>query len=403
MKQKPPDTTPYHSIQKSDESRLRQDSTVRKPSDKLRYGGVLPRSGKMDLTETQAEKEPRAIRKARSHAEKAGKRLDCAKERMANRKPIKPPGIMKTASVAAKHEAYAAVHRKIYSLERDNAGVEAAHRAELAGERAFRAGSRFLKRRIRSKPQRQTRNLEKKSAKANTNLRLKEMALDEAEMKKDALSRYEQKKRLRKQYNRKAKEAASKTAKKAGEKAASVAEKTGRAIVRFAEDYPIITVLLLVCFMIVVIMQSCAGSAITFGNSISGSVSLSTYPSEDKEMLAAEAAYSALESTLQDKLDNFETLNPGYDEYHYDLDETGHDPYVLISILSAMREGAWTLVEVQDTLTLLFGMQYTLTATVKVGSPLPYRKLLRNRPGYGHNILRKLPGCVQLLHLHGHA
>ena len=28
-------------------------------------------------------------------------------------------------------------------------------------------------------------------------------------------------------------------------------------------------------------------------------------------------------------IDNYESLHPGYDEYRYDLDEIGHDPYVL--------------------------------------------------------------------------
>ena len=61
---------------------------------------------------------------------------------------------------------------------------------------------------------------------------------------------------------------------------------------------------------------------------------VSTYPSEDSDMLAAETQYCAMEAELQSKLDNYEATHD-YDEYHFDLDEIGHDPYVLISALTA--------------------------------------------------------------------
>jgi len=82
-------------------------------------------------------------------------------------------------------------------------------------------------------------------------------------------------------------------------------------------------------------------------------------------MLAAEAAYSNMEAKLQNEAKNYASLHPGYDEYHYNLDTVGHDPYVLISTLSALHEGTWTLDEVQDTLSTLFAKQYQLTQTVQ--------------------------------------
>ena len=91
------------------------------------------------------------------------------------------------------------------------------------------------------------------------------------------------------------------------------------------------------------------------------SVILSSYLSEDKAMLDAEAQYCEMEAELKDKLDNFESYYPGYDEYNFDLDDIEHDPYVLISILSALHEGEFTLSEVQDTLDMLFDKQYILT------------------------------------------
>jgi len=92
-------------------------------------------------------------------------------------------------------------------------------------------------------------------------------------------------------------------------------------------------------------------------------VGASTYPAEDADLLGAEAAYSSMEADLQNYLDTY-TSTHSYDEYHFDLDEIEHDPYVLLSIISAWHEGEWTLAEVQDTLQMLFDRQYTLTETV---------------------------------------
>ena len=82
-------------------------------------------------------------------------------------------------------------------------------------------------------------------------------------------------------------------------------------------------------------------------------------------MLAAEAAYCALEDDLQHYLDTYESTHD-YDEYHFDLDEIEHDPYVLLSLLCALHEGQWTIEEVQGTLQMLFDRQYILTEDVVV-------------------------------------
>jgi len=171
---------------------------------------------------------------------------------------------------------------------------------------------------------------------------------------------------LRKLYKKKTKEAAKTAAKKSGEKAVSATQKVGRAILRFARKHPIAVLLTIVCFLLVVTVQSCVGGVLTIGGGMTGAATLSTYLSDDTDIFAAEAAYDALEAALHNELDNFERRNPGYHEYHYELDAIGHDPYVLISILSAMHEGAWTIGQVRPILAMLFDLQYTLTVTVTV-------------------------------------
>ena len=112
-------------------------------------------------------------------------------------------------------------------------------------------------------------------------------------------------------------------------------------------------------------LQSCVSSMVTVGNGLVGAVAASTYASEDADMLGAEAAYCELEAELQDYLDSYESTHD-YDEYHFDLDDIEHDPYVLISMISALHEGAWTVDEIQGTLQNLFDRQYILTEEVEV-------------------------------------
>ena len=90
------------------------------------------------------------------------------------------------------------------------------------------------------------------------------------------------------------------------------------------------------------------------------------YTASDEDLLAAENKYASMEANLQFRLENYELLNPGYDEYvyDYDTDDIGHDPYVLLSLLSAYLGGYWTIEGAQDALSEIFSAQYSLTETV---------------------------------------
>lgn len=115
----------------------------------------------------------------------------------------------------------------------------------------------------------------------------------------------------------------------------------------------------LLLVMLLGLLQSCSS---IFGGGVSNIVA-SSYLSEDSDLLAAEAAYCAMEDELREYLDTYEQTHD-YDEYHFDLDEIKHDPYVLLSILSALHEGQFTIDQVQDDLQMLFDKQYILTETV---------------------------------------
>lgn len=134
------------------------------------------------------------------------------------------------------------------------------------------------------------------------------------------------------------------------------------------------TLLALGCLLVVLTLQSCMSSMVSVGNSTLAAIAASTYKVEDADMLGAEAAYCALEDELQHYLDTY-TRTRDYDEYHFDLDTIEHDPYVLISMISALHEGAWTLDEVRGTLQDLFDRQYILTEDVVV--EVRYRTVTR--------------------------
>ena len=91
----------------------------------------------------------------------------------------------------------------------------------------------------------------------------------------------------------------------------------------------------------------------------------STYPSKDEDMLRAEAVYAESERELQSYLDSYEQTH-SYDEYHFELDEIGHDPYVLISLLTAYQGGSWRFAEVEELIEELFDRQYLLVESVEM-------------------------------------
>ena len=294
--------------------------------------------------------------------ERRGEKLDKAKEKLAAQKPPKKPGPVKRVGRAAGGQVHGFVHGKIYEVEHENVGTEGAHQSELVGEGVLRKGTRFVKKEIRQHPAKAVRKAESRHIKATAEYQYRVTVQEHPEIQKNAVSRYWQKQRLKRQYAKQAREAA-KAGAKASEKTAVTTEKLAARTVAFVKRHPVGILLFLACFLLLVLMQSCMSSLVTIGNGVAGAVGASTYAAEDADLLGAEDAYCALEDELRDYLDTY-TRTHDYDEYHFDLDDIEHDPYVLLSLVSAWHEGAWTLDEVQGTLQMLFDRQYILTESV---------------------------------------
>ena len=320
---------------------------------------------------TKSQQEQTAASKLRM--EKRGEKLDAAKEKLAKQKPPKKPGAVKRLAHTAGHGVHGFVHGKLYEVEHENVGTEGAHRSELVGESALRHGSRYVKRQIREHPAKAVQKAESRHIKATADYHYRRTVEEHPEMQKNVVSRYWQKQRLKRQYAKQAREAAKQGA-KAAEKTAGTTEKLAARTVAFVKRHPVGVLLFLVCFLLLVMMQSCMSSLVAVGNGVAGAIGASTYAAEDADLLGAEDAYCALEDELQRYLDTY-TRTHDYDEYHFDLDTIEHDPYVLISMISALNEGAWTLDEVQGTLQDLFDRQYILTEDVVV--EVRYRTVTR--------------------------
>ena len=302
--------------------------------------------------------------------EKRADDLEKAKERLAKQKPPKKPGPVKKTVRAAGGAVHGYVHGKISEVENENVGTEGAHQTELVGEVVARQGVRFAKQQIQEHPAKAVRKAEDKYIKATVDFQYRATVQEHPEMESNPVLRFWQKQRIKKQYAQQAREAAkagaaaAETTAQATGKAAQAAEKATAKAAAFIKRHKGGVVLFLLCGMVLALLQSCMSSVITIGQGAVGAITASTYAAEDEDLLGAEEYYCSLEAELQDYLDTYEHTHD-YDEYHYDLDEIKHDPYVLLSIVSALHEGAWTLDEVQGTLDMLFEKQYILTETVE--------------------------------------
>ena len=257
------------------------------------------------------------------------------------------------------------VHREVRQSEDDNVGVEAAHKVEQAVE----SGGRLVQSAHRAhqlKPYRAAIRAEKKLERANLDALQKKAEIDSPTS--NPVSKWQQKQAIKKQYAAaKHNQAAQTTAKaaentaKAAKKAAEKAEKAGKYVWEHRRGFAIAAAILLMLAFLLNGLSSC--SVIMDG--VGSGIAASTYPSQDADMLSAEAQYCAMEAELQRYLDTYESTHD-YDEYHFDLDTIEHDPYVLISMITALHQGEWTLDEVQGTLQMLFDRQYILTEDVVV-------------------------------------
>ncbi|EGT5471846.1 CHAP domain-containing protein [Clostridioides difficile] len=275
-------------------------------------------------------------------------------------KPVKSP-LSRPAQ-----EAGIFVHNKIHSVEKDNSGVEGAHKSEEAAERLGRYGKRKIKQGYRShklKPYRAAAKAEKAAAKANVKFQYHKALADNPQLASNPVSRLWQKQRIKKQYAKKARKAAKGAAstRRAAKKTAETTRQTAAFVARHPAGIIIAIAALLLFIMVSAGLSSCGAMFSGILNSVLGT----SYTSEDSDLIAVENAYVSKESELQSRIDRIEQDYPVYDEYRYDLAEISHNPHELASYLTALLQ-TYTLSEAQGELQRVFDKQYTLTVTEEV-------------------------------------
>ena len=332
------------------------------------------------------------IQRLEKKSEKAHERLDAAREKLPTKKVLKKERVFDDEKGKGKTRLYfedeikmpkgqsklqfeadksvrkvgdtlaSGIHGKIHEVEQDNSAVEAAHRTEIVAETAARHYSHHKKSQA-NKPFEKVSKLEHEAQVADTKLHYEKTQQEHPEMKKQRtnMNKHYQKQSIKKDYAA-ARKAGSQTAstatKNTGKK---VGEKAADKVKEFVSKNKKVFIWIGVGLLILVLLAAGISSCTAMFSSTGTSIITSSYLSEDEAMLGAEEQYCEMEAELQDKLDNFESYYPGYDEYNFDLDDIEHDPYVLISILSALHEAEFTLNEVQSTLQMLFDKQYILT------------------------------------------
>ncbi|MFQ8943444.1 MAG: CHAP domain-containing protein, partial [Christensenellaceae bacterium] len=265
-------------------------------------------------------------------------------------------------------EAGIFVHNKIHSVEKDNSGVEGAHKSEELAERGARYGTRKLKQGYRShklKPYREAAKAEKAAFKANVNFQYHKTLHDNPQLTSNPLSRFMQKQQIKRQYAKAAKKGGTKAAAEATRKTAKKTAEETRKAAAFAARHPagilIAVAALLLFIMISAGLSSCGAMFSGLTNGVLGT----SYTSEDSDLVATEQSYAAMENELQSEIDAIESTHSGYDEYRYDLDTIGHNPHELASYLTALLQ-SYTPQNAQAELKRLFGLQYTLTLTEEI-------------------------------------
>ena len=340
---------------------------------------------RLDAAKAAIPKQKKLV-KERTFDEAAGK----AKTRLRFEEQEKPiPGGKAHRNPLSRpaQEAGIFVHNKIHSVEKDNSGVEGAHKSEELAERGARYGTRKLKQGYRShklKPYREAAKAEQAAFKANVNFQYHKALQENPQLTSNPLSRFMQKQKIKRQYAKTVKKGGAATAKAAAGASQTAAKKAAAFAGRHPAGVIIAIAALLLFIMVSVGLSSCGAMFSGSMNSVLGT----SYTSEDSDLVAVENNYAALENGLQSEIDNIESTHPGYDEYRYDLDSIGHNPHELASYLTALLQ-SYTPQSAPAELDRIFEKQYTLTLTEEV--EIRYRTETSTDPETGETTTEEVP------------
>lgn len=322
-----------------------------------------------DKADKAEEKSPRKKKIKRQHLYDEEKQKP--KTRLKFEKEIKPQKDLyhrtpvKTAASEIGIQLANKAHSKVSEVEHDNSAVEGAHKAEQKAETLVRYSARttnYIRQNRKAAPYKRAQRLRFKAEKAEINAAYKKTLAENPELKKSVLKKFRQKQQIKKKYQQmKRAEQNAKTVKKTAKAAVKATEKIAKFIWRHKKVFAAILIIVIVVCWLATIISSCS----VMGTSGINSIMTSSYFAEDEDIYMAEGYYAGLEADLQSEIDNIETDYSGYDEYNYSLAQIGHNPYELISYLTAKYE-CFTFADIETELDTLFEQQYILTLSEEV-------------------------------------
>lgn len=348
-------------------------------------------TGNADFHKTEADADisgSRKLRKRKRQAERAGRKLEKARAKLPKEqdytfqrvydeqtgqaryelvpvireKPFGQEGLAKTAMRRMQNESRNFVHGKVSEVEKDNSGVEGAHKTEQKAEDP----ARFVRDRFTGREQRRRAKiagLEKKQFQAEGNFQYQKFLEENPQMKRKFLQKRLRKRQIQKEY-RKARQqgVAAKTVQGTAAKSADAAGAAVRKIQELARKNASVLVTMGVAGVLLVMVMTSVSSCGAMFADMQSTILAASYLSQPEEIDAADMQFTRLEMDLQNEIDHIETEHPGYDEYSYNLGEIGHDPFTLIGFLSAVHT-EFTAGGVEGDVQGLFEEMYTLTLT----------------------------------------
>ena len=260
-----------------------------------------------------------------------------------------------------------AVHGKVAAENQDdNAAVEAAN----TGTGMAEGGVHAVEHASYSKKLKSCDKAEKlmdKSDIANVEALYQQRMAENPEQFSNPISRWQQKRAIRREY------AAARRAEEHAAEAGSAAGKSTQAVrgigqklselkdhvFEYAAEHPHVLLITGGLALLLLLVCSSMSSCSSFLPGGSAAVVATTFTARDEDIIGANDDYKAMEADLSAKIDRIKSDYPGYDEYNFNLDEIGHDPYQLTAYLTVFFED-YTRDEVQAALKQLFDQQYEL-------------------------------------------
>ena len=242
----------------------------------------------------------------------------------------------------------------------DNTGVQAADDTVRAAESAgYAADHLYYSHKLKSYDK--AEKMVEKSDRANVNALFERFKKENPGISSNPLSRWQQKHRIKKEYA--AARAGKSTAKSGASKGTAKAVKQSGNIVERAAEFCVsnkkVMLILLAVGLLFMLISGLFTSCTAMFQGGTQAVLGSSFTAEDEDILGVDEDYTAMEDDLHKKIEEVESLHPGYGEYRYHLNEIGHNPYVLASYLTVIFED-YTREEVQSEIARLFKMQYEL-------------------------------------------